>query len=219
MSELKKSLFEVQKYFSGLKKNPLVKTKKVDYSKSGKGGAKYSYLPFPELNIILDPILLKFGIIVRQPLYGDGIKTIIQHENGETEEHISSINMTYNSAQNYGIAISYQKRYAKLSALGLYTLDEDMTDGKELVKESNNSHYNAYVDKNPAKPEFTADKLNVVSFSTWYSDECAVRANGDNWSLRGLILRYYRCGPTLLTKAEDEYTDWKKENNYTFEPY
>ena len=77
--------------------------------------------------------LRKCGLSVSQVLTGDGVFTILMHSSGQWIGDTFKIEPTdskgTNAAQEMGIAITYARRYAYASILGLVT-DED-TDGAD----------------------------------------------------------------------------------------
>jgi len=82
--------------------------------------------------------LHKNGLAVSQILNGNGVYTILMHESGEWIGDTFKIEPTdgkgTNGAQEMGIAITYSRRYAYASILGLVT-DED-TDGVRKMQPS-----------------------------------------------------------------------------------
>lgn len=118
-------------------------------------GYNYKYADLPAIKEIVDPILGKYGLGYIQPINGKNIKTIIYHvESGETIESdtempidsiiyeevlktdktgkVTTINVIkgfegMNKAQAIGSLITYFRRYALSSMLGIVT-DKD-TDG------------------------------------------------------------------------------------------
>lgn len=84
------------------------------------------------------PVLKAHGLVVSQLTEGDdgkaGITTLLLHESGEFLSSTIVIPLIgSNLAQEAGKAITYLRRYALASMLGLYTDEDD--DGQGLVKE------------------------------------------------------------------------------------
>lgn len=117
MKNITKKLLQAQKNFPLIKKedsNPFFKS-------------KYAGLP-SVLEVVL-PILHKNGLLLSQhPITtGEriGVKTIIiDEESGEVLESEFTMNLVKNDPQGAGSAITYARRYALVSILGL-NVDED----------------------------------------------------------------------------------------------
>lgn len=96
----------------------------------GTQGYGYSYADLPAIFDKINPLLKKYGLGFTQPIMGDCIKTIIFHiESGEILESVTEIpkGVTLkgmNDFQVLGSAITYIRRYALSSILGLIT-DKD----------------------------------------------------------------------------------------------
>ena len=117
MKTLYKALFDAQKEFPVIKKadsNPFFKS-------------KYAGLP-SVLEVVL-PILHKHGIILSQSPENSegriGVTTDLIHaESGETKTSSFTMQLAKNDPQGAGSAITYARRYAIVSILGL-NVDED----------------------------------------------------------------------------------------------
>lgn len=125
MKELYKALAAFQSEVPTIKKNA-----------SGYG---YKFADLEEITKVIKPLLTKQGLGYTQPLDGTNIKTIIFHaESGESLESVAHIPQDVelkgqNQFQTMGSAITYLRRYALSSALGLVT-DEDADGAGEQVK-------------------------------------------------------------------------------------
>ncbi len=103
-------------------------------------GYGYQFADLPEIFKVINPLLKKHGIGFAQPIEGNSIKTIIFHiESGEILESITEIPQNVqlkgmNDFQVLGSAITYIRRYALSSILGLIT-DKDTDASGEQVKE------------------------------------------------------------------------------------
>ena len=74
----------------------------------------------------IQPILSKNGFIVNQPVRGHEVVTILVHESGgHLESNFPIISKTENNPQDFGSAITYARRYALSSLLGIVTEDDD----------------------------------------------------------------------------------------------
>lgn len=93
-------------------------------------GYSYTYTDLPEILRTINPLLKKHGLGFTQPLKANELKTIVFHaESGESIE--SSVTIPeetmkgINKYQSLGSGITYMRRYALSSLLGLVT-DKDM---------------------------------------------------------------------------------------------
>lgn len=105
----------------------------------GTKGYGYSYADLPTIFEVINPILKSNGLGFTQLIDGQSIKTIVFHiESGETLESSTDIPQNVslakmNEFQVLGSAITYIRRYALSSALGLVT-DKDTDAGGEQIK-------------------------------------------------------------------------------------
>lgn len=105
-------------------------------------GYGYSYADLPAIFEVINPLLKKHGLGFTQPINGNQIKTIIFHsESGEIIESLTDIPQNVdlkgmNSFQVLGSAITYLRRYALSSILGLVT-DKDTDASGEQNKSEN----------------------------------------------------------------------------------
>jgi len=103
----------------------------------GTQGYGYTYADLPAIFDVINPLLAKHGLGFTQPINGQQIKTVVFHiESGETLE--SSIDIPQgvnlkgmNDFQVLGSAITYLRRYALSSALGLVTDKDTDANGKQ----------------------------------------------------------------------------------------
>lgn len=102
-------------------------------------GYGYTYADLPKIFAVINPLLKKHGLGFTQLIHGTDLITIIFHvESGETLESKTAIPQNValkgmNDFQVLGSAITYLRRYALSSALGLVT-DKDTDAGGEQVK-------------------------------------------------------------------------------------
>ena len=107
----------------------------------GTQGYGYSYADLPAIFEVINPLLKNNGLGFTQLIEGTSIKTIVFHvESGETIESITAIpqNVTLakmNEFQVLGSAITYIRRYALSSALGLVTDKDTDAGGQQIKKE------------------------------------------------------------------------------------
>lgn len=118
-------------------------------------GYGYTYADLPAIFEIINPILKKHNLGFTQPIVGKEIHTTIFHT--ETGEKIES-SMEFpegvqlkgmNEYQVLGSAITYLRRYALSSILGLVT-DKD-TDGNGIEQKQSNNSKNQTTSKPPEK--------------------------------------------------------------------
>lgn len=103
-------------------------------------GHKYTYADLPKIYSVINPLLFKHGLAIAQPLTEGGILTILYHlESGEYLEattpipHVTLGNM--NDYQAFGSGVTYYRRYALSSLLGLVT-DTDTDAAGQQVRSS-----------------------------------------------------------------------------------
>jgi len=101
-------------------------------------GFNYTYADLPKIISTIMPLLKKNGLCFTQPLEGNSIRTIIYHvESGESIESLTEIPLVelakMNVYQSFGSGITYYRRYALSSILGLVT-DKDIDASGEQVK-------------------------------------------------------------------------------------
>ena len=102
-------------------------------------GYGYSYADLPTIFDKINPLLAKHQLGFTQPIMGDCVNTIVFHiETGESIESLTDIPKGVqlkgmNDFQVLGSAITYIRRYALSSILGLVT-DKDTDASGEQVK-------------------------------------------------------------------------------------
>jgi len=136
-------------------------------------GYGYTYADLPKIFEVINPILKKYGLGFTQLINGAQLVTIVFHaESGETIESITAIPQGVqlkgmNDFQVLGSAITYLRRYALSSILGIVS-DKDTDAGGEQIKTEvkNESKKVAIDDKRLAKAikaisegEYTTDEL------------------------------------------------------------
>jgi len=97
---------------------------------------------YASLDAILDaarPVLSKHGLALSQePVFQDGLAGVITriiHTGGESRESTLLLPLRDQSAQGVGSALTYARRYAVSSVLGIAADDDD--DGQQASKPSN----------------------------------------------------------------------------------
>ena len=110
----------------------------------GTKGYGYSYADLPAIFEVIMPLLKKYNLGFTQLLDGTELRTILYHtKSGDTIESCAAIPQDVqlkgmNAFQVYGSAITYFRRYALSSLLGIVT-DKDLDASGEQVKQSINS--------------------------------------------------------------------------------
>lgn len=107
----------------------LVRDKTANVAMKSGGQYSYSYSDLASVLGYVRPILAAHGLAVMQPVTSDGatvsVATIILHQSGQ-ERAFPPLSMPCGrTPQEVGSAITYAKRYALLSVLGLATEDDD----------------------------------------------------------------------------------------------
>lgn len=103
-------------------------------------GYGYNYADLPAIFEIINPLMKKHGMGFYQAVNGTDIKTVIFHiESGETIESNTAIPQgvqlaKMNDFQVLGSAITYIKRYALSSLLGLVTDKDTDASGDQVNK-------------------------------------------------------------------------------------
>lgn len=93
-------------------------------------GHNYTYADLPQIFSTINPLMKKHGLCFSQLLENDGIRTILFHvESGESLESFTPIPKiklgAMNEYQSFGSGVTYYRRYAISSMLGLVT-DKDI---------------------------------------------------------------------------------------------
>lgn len=103
-------------------------------------GYGYTYADLPKIFEVVNPLLKKYNLGFTQPMDGNYIKTIVFHtETGETIESSTPIPegvqlKGMNDFQVLGSAITYLRRYALSSILGLVTDKDNDASGEQTTK-------------------------------------------------------------------------------------
>jgi len=104
----------------------------------GTKGHNYSYADLPTILEVINPLLKKHGLGFTQLMQGTAIQTILFHvETGESIESLTEVPQVelrgMNAFQSAGSGITYYRRYALSSMLGIVT-DKDTDAGGEQKK-------------------------------------------------------------------------------------
>ena len=136
----------------------LEKRKNVDMTLKSGRRVKYDHADLcTDIQEIVDPILLKHGISYLQPLditdHGlPTIRTIIFHSSGQHLEYVFPILTSPEiTAQDIGGTITYFRRYALVSILGLRIKDQD-PDGHPSATIEDRTNKPAVMNQKPNEP-------------------------------------------------------------------
>ena len=132
----------------------------------GTTGYGYTYADLPQILEVINPLLKKHGLGFTQLLTEEGLLTVIFHaKSGECIEGTCPIPATtlkgMNDYQSFGSGITYYRRYALSSALGIVT-DKDT----DAAGEKEKPHF-----KETKLPVFVKKHKNVVDL-TLAIDSC-----------------------------------------------
>lgn len=111
------------------------------------GSFSYKYSPLDEILSLIRPLLSNNGLsMVQAPIMKDGlvgVTTTLLHKSGEWMEFEPILlKLDKQSAQGAGSAITYSRRYAISSILGISSEDDDDANSIEPEKGNNKSHTN-----------------------------------------------------------------------------
>jgi hypothetical protein len=122
----------------------------------GTQGYGYTYADLPAIFEVIMPLLKKHGLTFTQCLQGDQIETVLFHiESGESLKSLANLPQGVelkgmNAFQVAGSSITYFRRYAISSMLGLIT-DVDNDASGEQRKTEKEEHTNSTLQNNPDK--------------------------------------------------------------------
>lgn len=131
----------------------------------GTQGYGYTYAGLPQIFQVINPLLKKHGLGFTQLVQSETIETILFHsESGETIKSMTDIPQgvqlaKMNEFQVAGSAITYYRRYALSSMLGIIT-DDDPDASGEQVKPSFKKRANKQQAPKKEKLEANTDKFN-----------------------------------------------------------
>jgi hypothetical protein len=94
---------------------------------------KSKYFDINDLLNHVEPILQKHGLLVLQPINGDGVTTCIVEVDGDGAEQSFLPLPESNDPQKLGSAITYYRRYTLASLLALQAVDDDGNSAKPKV--------------------------------------------------------------------------------------
>ena len=132
------------------------------------GEFKYRYASLPAILKQIMPVLHKHNLCILQPLEGGEIITTILHESGESMESSLECSPQGMTPQQFGAKVTYHRRYALVSMLGIAP-DEDI-DGSgietpEVTKPPKQKAPPRSPNPSPLERLLTDDKELVKAFS------------------------------------------------------
>jgi hypothetical protein len=119
ISNLAAALVKAQSEFPAIPRN-----KQVTVT-GQKGSYKFYYAPFEDILRAVRPALNSNGLGFTQSAAGDRLCTIILHQSGEWMLHEVGIVNPQGTAQSYGSALTYSRRYGFCTAFGIQADDDD----------------------------------------------------------------------------------------------
>lgn len=151
MSALAKALVAAQAEFPAIERSR-------DVTVNTKNGSSYtfSYAPLDAILAAVRPVLTKHELAVSQ-LLGNvngqaALKTVLLHSGGETLEDVCPLPGNGNlSAQEWGSLVTYFRRYALVTVLGIATEEDDDGNHASGNAVSNGTHQ-PVTPKEPFKP-------------------------------------------------------------------
>ena len=135
------------------KENPFFKNKDT--------GKKAMYADLATIIEIVKVPLSNNGLCVTQPVHGEILETYLYHVSGQFIKSEMKINNEKNNAQGFGSGLTYARRYALSSILGI-TADED-DDGNGASANNNANLQNTQSKAKPAQPVELKFKINLGS--------------------------------------------------------
>lgn len=180
IKELADALSQAQAKFPPIPKTKLVK---ID----GKRTYTYFYAPLDEIRDAVKPALTEHGLSVSQGCRDGALHTLLMHRSGEWIES-SDFMPPALDPKAYGSELSYRRRYALTSILGLATEDDD--DGER----AEDDHAIKHAPARAAQPGRLTDSDRADHLS-------AIDAAADLYALQEAFNRAYRAAHSLSDKS------------------
>lgn len=160
IKELAGALVKAQADFPAIPRNREVTVK------SDRGSYKFRYAPFEDILRAVKPVLSKHGLSYSQGEHEGVLETLLMHNSGEWISHGTKINLASASAQAYGSALTYARRYGFCAALGIQADDDDdanAADGNHIEQQSEF--------RGSAKPAHSGAEMKKNAFEDMSEDE------------------------------------------------
>ncbi len=179
----------------------------------GTPGYGYSYADLPAIFEIITPILAKNGLGISQPIIGTEIETILFHS--ESGENITARMQLpqdvelkgMNDFQVLGSAITYCRRYALSSMLGLVT-DKDLdAAGEQVAKPVAKPSTKAPVVGNPNYDDvpFPSEEIGVNDFTQAFGGKVVASSQIASKSMKPGKESYIICKKCGVTPHDAKY--------------
>lgn len=107
------------------------KDKENPFFKNNQTGKKAMYADLATIIETIKPVLAENGLCFTQPVQGEMLETYLYHVSGQYIKSEMKINNEKNNAQGFGSGLTYARRYALSSILGITADDDD--DGNEAA--------------------------------------------------------------------------------------
>jgi hypothetical protein len=134
-------------------------------STAGQGSFKYKYGSLPMIIEVIKPHMKSAGLVYTQPIvlteHGEAIRTILSHRDGgeviQSETLLKEVEFRgMNEIQSKGSVITYLRRYALLSILGIVPEDDDNDAAGETSRKSAPKSKSTNPTNKAAKPQNSA---------------------------------------------------------------
>lgn len=154
------------------KLTPIKRTETVKVQTTGGGSYSFNYCPLDQIIETCRPLLLEQGLAVTQML-GEGgkITTMIMHNSGQWISSTFGIDAK-GTPQQIGSAITYARRYAYTSALGISNEEDD---------DANSASGNTYTKAKAAPAAKAAEKAGPTKWLNKWKDPKTMRETTDEW--------------------------------------
>lgn len=164
---------------------------------------KSKFTPFKAVQTTIDPILWKHNLFIMQwPTIRDGqpaLTTQLHHLDGQVMEDTMLLLTTKSDPQAQGSGISYAKRYAYMSILGLVSDEDD--DGEAATRARRDERTNA----RDERPEPRQQRSNGNPDSQEARDELRRVATEHGWDLDKVAAKFEeRTGKKLANAYGDD---------------
>lgn len=181
---------------------------------------KNKYADLATIIAATQPSLAKNGLAVIQiPMVNDqakqaGVRTILAHSSGQTIESellLPAVQGTKFDAQTVGSALTYSRRYAMQSILGV---SADADDDGNSAAGANGSREAAQAVGEQKVKDIKAKKKDYVPalFYTWFNESQTARIEGDQDLMtthRELLKKYYNAAVKAVVVNAEQLEDLK----------
>ena len=173
---------------------------------------KSRYVTLGHLMAKVRPVLNRHGLMVAQfPSSQDGkptLVTLLIHESGERIEYEAPLVMSKNDAQAFGSAVTYARRYALASALGISDQEDDDGNAGTAPQQAPEASQKPLTDKATA-----TGLLNVAKAAGVGGEALSMYLSSQGWCMSRSSLRRRRCGrcsSSLTTRSMRCTSTWRR---------